>query len=56
MNNLRELTLENISVRCDPFIFNIDAMRDEVNAFSYTFKSGQVYGIISQPGSGAWVF
>jgi ABC-type dipeptide/oligopeptide/nickel transport system ATPase subunit len=54
MKKLEELTLENISVRCKPFTFNIDAIPDELNLFSYTFKEGHVYGIISQPGSGAW--
>lgn len=54
MEKLIELKLENVSVQCKPFISNIDAMLDEVNSFSYTFKDGHVYAVISQPGSGGW--
>ncbi|WP_138751237.1 hypothetical protein [Paenibacillus sinopodophylli] len=54
MDKLSEVSLENISVHCKPYILNIKAMRDEINSFSYTFKEGHVYGVISQPGNGAW--
>ncbi|GLX68014.1 hypothetical protein [Paenibacillus glycanilyticus] len=51
---IRELSVQNISARCTPSSFNIGSFRDEIKDFSYTFKSGCVYGIIGQPGQGAW--
>lgn len=54
MNQLTEVSLENISAYCKPYIFNMDPMPDKLSSFSYSFKEAHVYGIISQPGGGAW--
>ncbi|MFS0837426.1 hypothetical protein [Paenibacillus sp. 1P03SA] len=47
--------VKDLTVLGDPRLANYGQMRDCCEKFSYEFRSGHVYGIIGECGSGGWV-
>ena len=51
---INDLEVFNLEALCDCTLFNYGVMRDLCNKFTYNFKSGKVYGIIGEFGTGGW--
>ncbi|SEG78735.1 hypothetical protein [Paenibacillus sp. UNC499MF] len=47
--------VKDLTILGDPRLVNYGQMRDCCENFSYEFRSGHVYGIIGECGSGGWV-
>lgn len=54
MNRINCLELIDVSFSCKPQMRNFNSWPETLSSFSYTFSSGNVYAIISEPGGGGW--
>ncbi|WP_084783439.1 ATP-binding cassette domain-containing protein [Paenibacillus sp. FJAT-26967] len=51
---IESVQVNNLTVLCDPKLFNYGQMRDHCEQFTYEFNSGKIYGVIGECGSGGW--
>ncbi|GIO86407.1 hypothetical protein J25TS5_33390 [Paenibacillus faecis] len=54
MQQLKNVELVDITLRCRPKMHNFDSWRENISHFSYEFMPGKIYAIVSQPGGGGW--
>ncbi len=54
MGKINQLYVQNLTTSCICELFNYGNMTDSLSMFTYDFKSGNVYGVIDEFGSGGW--
>jgi len=54
MLDINQVMLKDVSLTCNPAMWNFNSFKDHLNNFSYAFTMSKVYAIVSEPGKGGW--